>query len=288
MSLFERVMRHPIAVGIGLIALFFLIANTVLFVPETSQGVVLRFGKPIGTINRYRAGEQFGRSDAGLYLIAPLLDQVIWIDKRVRDVEMQRQLVLSNDQQRLNVDAFARFRIIDPLKMFATATTENRVTDSLSPILGSVLRNELGKRKFAELLSPERSQIMENIRRALDTKAAQYGAQVVDVRIKKTNPPEGPPLDSAFERMKSEREQEATTLQAEGYKQAQIIRAQSDAQAAGIYAAAYGKDPKFYDFYRAMQSYRHTFGVDGSKPEGQSAIILSPSNDYLREFRGGR
>ena len=288
MSVIERMVRHPIAVALSLLFAAFIIANAVLFVPETAQGVVLRLGEPIGTINRYRNGEQFGRSDAGLYVIAPVLDQVIWIDKRVRDVEMQRQLVLSNDQQRLNVDAFARFRIVDPLRMYSAAKTENRVTDSLAPILGSVLRNELGKRKFAELLSPERSQIMENIRRALDIKARQYGAQIVDVRIKKTNPPEGPPLDSAFERMKSAREQEALTLQAEGYKQAQIIRAEADANAAGIYATAYGKDPKFYDFYRAMQSYRHTFGADGSKPEGQSSIVLSPGNDYLREFRGGR
>ena len=280
--------RIPVALALGLIALVFLIANTILFVPETLQGVVLRFGEPVGSINRYRQGEQFGHSDAGLYAIIPLFDQVIWIDKRVRDVEMQRQLVLSNDQQRLNVDAFARFRIVDPLKMYAAAKTENRVTDSLAPILGSVLRNELGKRKFAELLSPERSQIMENIRRALDTKASQYGARVIDVRIKKTNPPEGAPLDSAFDRMRSARKQEALTIEAQGFKQAQIIRADADAQAAGIYATAYGKDPKFYDFYRAMQSYKHTFGADGSTPQGQSSIILSPSNDYLREFRGGK
>lgn len=288
MSLVGRLLRHPIAFGLSLLAAVVIIANTVLFVPETLQGVVLRFGEPVGTINRYRPGEQFGHSDAGLYLILPGFDQVIWLDKRVRDVAMERQLVLSNDQQRLNVDAFARFRIVDPLKMYSAAKTEDRVTDSLSPILGSVLRDELGKRKFAELLSPERSQIMENIRRALDTKAKQYGAQIVDVRIKKTNPPEGPPLDSAFERMRSAREQEAATLQAQGYKQAQIIQAEADAQAAGIYASAYGKDPKFYDFYRAMQSYRHTFGVDGTKPEGQTSIVLSPGNDYLREFRGGR
>ena len=285
-AMIERVLRNPLAWGIGLIAFAFLIANTVLFVPETRQGVVLRFGEPVGSINKYRPGETFGRSDAGLYLIIPLFDQVIWIDKRVRDVEMQRQLVLSNDQQRLNVDAFARFRIVDPLKMYAAAKTEDAVTTSLAPILGSVLRNELGKRKFAELLSPERSKIMENIRRALDAKASQYGAQVVDVRIKKTNPPEGAPLDSAFDRMRSAREQEALTLQAQGYKQAQIIRAEADAEAAGVYAAAYGKDPKFYDFYRAMQSYRTSFGVDRPIP-GQSSIILSPSNDYLREFRGG-
>ena len=187
---------------------------------------------------------------------------------------------------RLNVDAFARYRIVDPLRMYAAAKTEDRVSDALQPILGSAVRNELGKHQFAELLSPERGEIMQNIRRALDLQAANYGAEIVDVRIKKTDPPEGAPLDSTYERMRSARRQEALTIQAGGLRQAQIIRADADAQAAGIYATAYNKDPSFYDFYRAMQSYRHTFGADGSNPSGQSSIILSPGNEYLHQFRG--
>ncbi len=288
MTMFERFVRNPALFGIAALATLFLAANTLSVVPETRQGVVLWLGQPVRIVNRYQPGVQFGGAGAGLLAIVPFFESVIWVDKRVRDVEMQSQQVLSTDQLRMNVDAFARFRVVDPLRMYSAAQTGDRVTNSLQPILASVVRNELGKRRFVELLSPERGEIMGNIRRALDVQARNYGAEIVDVRIKQTNPSEGAPLESAYEQMRSARKQEALTIQAQGLKQAQIIRADADAEAAGIYAAAYGKDPKFYDFYRAMQSYEHTFGADGSQPTGQSSIILSPGNDYLREFRGGR
>jgi membrane protease subunit HflC len=202
---------------------------------------------------------------------------------------MDRQQVLSTDQLRLQVDAFARYRIVDPLRMFISARTEERVSEQLKPILGSAMRNELGKRPFAALLSPERGQMMDNIQSALNRVARQYGAEIVDVRIKRADLPEGTPLQSAYQRMQTAREQEARSIRAQGLKQAQIIRAEADAEAASTYAEAFGKDPDFYDFYRAMQSYEATFLNDGSgKDMGRSSIILSPSNDYLREFRGRR
>ena len=283
----SQLLRNPIALGIIGILLLILISSTFVVATETRQGVVLRFGEPVRIINRYRAGEQFGNSGAGLVAIIPFAERVIWIDKRVRDVDMEPQQVLSTDQLRLNVDAFARYRIVDPLRMVITARTEENVSDALRPILGSALRNELGKQQVVALLSPERSAVMQNIRTGLDRVARQYGAEIVDVRIKKTDLPEGTPLESAYERMRTARRQEALTIQANGLKEAQIIRADADAQAAGVYAVAFNKDPKFYDFYRAMQSYRHTFGVDGSVATGQSSIIMDKSNDYLREFRGG-
>jgi modulator of FtsH protease HflC len=287
MNNWRAIMRSPIALAVAGVALLLLVSNTFAIVPETRQGVVLRFGEPVRIINRYRPNEQFGQTGAGLVAFIPFFEQVIWIDKRVRDVEMERQQVISNDQLRLNIDAFARFRIVNPLRMAVTARTEDNVADQLRPILGSALRNELGKRQFLALLSPERGAVMSNIRIGLNRVAAQYGAQVIDVRIKKADLPEGTPLESAYERMRTARTQEALTIRAKGTRDAQIIRADADAQAAGIYASAFNKDPKFYDFYRAMQSYRQTFGVD--RPTGsQSSIILSPSNDYLREFRGGR
>ena len=202
---------------------------------------------------------------------------------------MDSQQVLSTDQLRLQVDAFARYRIVDPLRMFISARTEERVSDQLRPILGSALRNELGKRPFAALLSPERGQMMENIERALNRVAKQYGAEIVDVHIKRADLPEGTPLESAYQRMQTARQQEARSIRAQGLKQAQIIRAEADAEAANTYAEAFGKDPDFYEFYRAMQSYETTFINDGSGGEqGRSSIILSPSNEYLREFRGRR
>ncbi len=287
MTDWRTMLRSPVALAVAAIALLFLVANTFAIVPETRQGVVLRFGEPVRIINRFRPNEQFGNTGAGLVAFVPFFEQVIWIDKRVQDVEMERQQVISNDQLRLNIDAFARFRIVNPLRMAVTARTEANVADALKPILGSALRNELGKRPFAALLSPERGAVMNNIRIGLNRVAAQYGAQVIDVRIKKADLPEGTPLDSAYERMRTARTQEALTIRAKGQRDAQIIRADAEAQAASIYALAFNKDPQFYDFYRAMQSYRLTFGVDRANT-GQSSIILSPSNDYLREFRGGR
>jgi modulator of FtsH protease HflC len=284
----SNLIRNPLVALIAVVALILLFSSAFSIVPETRQGVVLNLGKPVRIINGYKPGEQFGSTGAGLIATIPFFENVIWIDKRLRDVDMPSQQVLSTDQYRLNVDAFARYRIVDPLRMYMAARTEDRVADQIAPILGSVVRSELGKRQYRELLSPERSQIMANVRRALDAQARQYGVLIVDVRIKATDPPEGAPLDAAFERMKSARTQEARTIEAEGSKQAQIIRADADAQAAGVYAAAFGKDSDFYDFYRAMQSYEHTFGVDGTTATGQSSIILSPNNDYLREFRGRR
>jgi membrane protease subunit HflC len=285
----SRIVRNPIALAFAAIALLILIGSTFAIVPETKQAVIVRFGEVQRIINPYRAGVPFGRTNAGLIARVPFIEQIVWIDKRILSIPMERQQVLSTDQLRLQVDAFARYRIVDPLQMYISAGSEERVSDQLKPILGSALRNELGKRPFAALLSPERGQLMQNIKRALDRVAGQYGAEIVDVRIKRADLPGGAPLDSAFQRMRTARQQEARSIQAQGAKQAQIIRAEADAEAANIYAEAFGKDPDFYDFYRAMQSYESTFVNNGSgQPQGRSSIILSPQNDYLREFRGRR
>jgi membrane protease subunit HflC len=251
--------------------------------------VIVRFGEPQRIINRYLPDDRFGGPGAGLVARIPFVEQIVWIDRRILSLDLQNQPVLSTDQLRVQVDAFARYRIVDPLRMFISARTEEAVSDQLRPILGSALRNELGKRPFAALLSPERGQLMDNIQNALNRVARQYGAEIVDVRIKRADLPEGTPLESAFQRMQTARQQEARSIRAQGAKQAQLIRADADAEASSTYAEAYGKDPDFYDFYRAMQSYETTFLNDGSGGDmGRSSIILSPDNDYLREFRGRR
>lgn len=278
-------MRNPILLALAAIFVLLILGSTIAIVPETKQGVIVRFGEPQTILNRYQPKEDFGRTGAGIILRVPFIDQIVWIDKRVLSVEMERQQVLSTDQLRLQVDAFARYRIVDPLRMYIAAGSEERVSDALRPILGSALRNELGKRPFAALLSPERGQVMDNIEAGLNRVARQYGAQIVDVRIKRADLPDGAPLESAFTRMRTAREQEALTIRAQGAKQAQIIRAEADANAARIYAESYGKDPDFYDFYRAMQSYRYTFAPERS---GQTSIILSPDNEFLRQFQGRR
>jgi len=276
-------MKNPILLAIVATVLLILIGSTVSIVPETRQAVVLRFGEPVRIYNAYKPNEDFGTTGAGVKLRIPFIDQVVWIDKRVQSVAMERQQVLSTDQLRLQVDAFARYRITDPRRMFISAGSEERVVDALRPILGSALRNELGRRQFTLLLSPERTEVMDNIRRSLNRVAAQYGAEIIDVRIMRADLPDGTPLQSAFQRMRTAREQEALTIRAEGAKRAQIIRAEADATASKTYAASFGKDPQFYDFYRAMQSYRTTFADDA---KGETSAILSADNDYLRQFRG--
>ena len=181
----ELFRRHPLASGFAAFLLLVLLLSSVAVVPETSQGVISRFGKPVRIVNRYKDGEQFGGRGAGLAFRIPFAENLVWIDKRVRDIDMERQQVLSTDQLRLEVDAFARYRIVDPLRMYITARgSEDRVEAALRPILGSQLRNELGKRPFASLLSPEREGAMENIRIGLDRVARQYGAEIIDIRIK--------------------------------------------------------------------------------------------------------
>ena len=282
----DFVRRHPMMTGLIALFLLFLLTSTIAIVPETRQGIVVRFGKPVRIVNRFEPGQPFGSVGAGVAWRIPFAENVVWLDKRVRDIDMERQQVLSTDQLRLEVDAFARYRIVDPLRMYISARTEDRVESALRPILGSQLRNELGKRPFASLLSPEREGVMENIRAGLDRAARQYGVAIIDVRIKKADLPDGTPLQSAYNRMITARQQEARSIRAEGAKRAQIIRAEADAQAAQTYAAAFGKDPEFYDFYRAMQSYQTTFLGDGNEKPAPTTVILSPQNDYLKEFSG--
>jgi len=275
--------RHKpalIAAGVVVVALL----SSVTIVPETEQAVIVRFGEPVRVVNRFRPNTDFGGTGAGLIFRVPFAERLVRIDKRVLSVDMERQQVLSTDQQRIEVDAYARFRIIDPVRMVRSAGTTERVEEQLQPILSSVLRQELGKRTFGSLLTAERGQAMSNIRIGLDREAREYGAQVIDVRIKRADLPDGTPLESAFTRMAAAREQEATTIAAQGQKNAQIIRATAEADAAKIYAAAFNKDPAFYDFYRSMQSYMVTFA--NPKNTGQSTILLSPDSDYLRQFKG--
>lgn len=282
-----RLGRNPIA--LGFIALFVLILAGMTFsvVPETKQAVIVRFGDVDRTVNRYQPGAAYGRTGAGLIARIPFAEEIHWIDKRILSLPMDRQQVLSTDQLRLQVDAFARYRIVDPVRMYIAAGSEEQVSDQLRPILGSSLRNELGKRPFAALLSPERGQMMDNIQNALNRVAQQYGAEIIDVRIKRADLPDGTPLESAYQRMQTARQQEARSIRAQGSKQAQIIRAEADAEASRIYADAFGKDPDFYEFYRAMQSYERSFVNNGSdQPMGRSSIILSPQNEYLKEFSG--
>jgi membrane protease subunit HflC len=277
------IVRNPLPWAIGLLVLFVVLANSLFRVSETTQAIVLRLGKPERIVNGFDPRERFGSIEAGLQLKVPFIENVVRIDKRVLDLDMPEQTVLSTDQLRLVVDAFARFRIVDPQKMYQTVGTEERAKDALARILASRLRNELGRKRFDELLSPERTALMDDIQASVNKQARQYGAEIIDVRIKRADLPTGAPLDSAYTRMRSARAQEALTIRAQGGKQAQLVVAEADANAARIYAESFGKDPDFYAFYRAMQAYREAF-KDGSG----TSMVLTPNNEFLREFEGRR
>lgn len=282
----EFLRQRPILSAVTALVLLLVVVSSFPIVPETKQAVVVRFGKPARILNRYEPGRPIGAAGAGISYRIPGAEQIVWIDKRVQDVDMQRQQVLSTDQRRLEVDAFARYRIVDPLLMYIRARNEEQLRDQLRPILGSEVRNELGRVEFAALLTPERQGIMESVKKSLNVIARQYGAQIIDVRIKKTDLPDGTPLQSAYDRMRTARQQEARSIRAQGAKQAQIIRAEADAEAARTYAASFGKDADFYDFYRAMQSYQTTFIGDGQDKASPTSIVMSPDNAYLKEFAG--
>ncbi len=170
--------------------------------------------------------------------------------------------------------------------MVETAGSTERVAEALQPILNSVLRQRLGTRSFQALLTAERSAAMEKSAQGLDREAREYGAQVIDVRIKRADLPAGRPLETAFTRMETARKQESDTIRAQGSKQAQIIRGEAQAEASAHLCRGVRQDPEFYDFYRAMQSYDAVF-ADGSAAS-ESSIILSPDNEYLRQFQGRR
>ncbi|GAB5348275.1 protease modulator HflC [Alteriqipengyuania sp. 357] len=280
-SVWDRYRAIILVVGIVIVALLM----SIFIVPEEEQAVIVRTGEPVATVNTIG-----GDANAGLYLRVPFIDSVRMVDKRLLDLEMNDEEVLSADQQRLLVNAYARFRIVDPVRMVERAGSTDGVRNALEPILNSVLRQELGRRTFQSMLTAERGNALANVRANLDRQARQYGAEVVDVKIMRTDLPEAP-LQSAFRRMESDREREARTIRAGGSRDARIIRAEADAQAARIYAESFGQDPDFYDFYRAMQSYDSTFETSrdpATQPQSESSIILSPENEYLRQFRGRR
>lgn len=280
----EHIWENYKAAVISIFVLIALAFSSLFVVSEDEQAVIIRTGEPHSVVNIYRPDVPFGETKAGIWWRIPILDNVQMVDRRVLDLDMEQQEVLTSDQQRLQVDAYARFRIIDPVQMIENAGTEENVALQLAPILTSVLRQELGRRTFASLLTAERGTAMQRIRDTLDTQARQYGAQVIDVQIKRADLPEGTPLTAAFTRMQSDRQEEAETIRAQGRKNAQIIRAEAEAAAASTYADAYGKDPEFYDFYRAMESYRRTF----EQGTGESSMVLDQDSEYFRQFRGRR
>ncbi|HZU62068.1 MAG TPA: SPFH domain-containing protein [Novosphingobium sp.] len=281
--------RWPLALGGALAAA---LALSLVQVGENEQAVVLRLGDPVRVINGWQPGSAPGTGTAGLAWRLPLLDRVVRVDRRVLWLAVNQQQVLSADQQRLEVDAYARYRIVDPVRMLRTAGTAARLDEQLAPILATLLRQGLATEGFAALLAAGDGPLPDRLRAALDREARGYGVQVIALGIKGARLPDGAPLDDALARMQTSHEEEATAIRAEGEKNAQMIGADAQAQAARIYAASFGKDPQFYDFYRAMKSYETTLAApptgsaEAGQQQGTTTFVLTPDTDYLRQFTG--
>jgi modulator of FtsH protease HflC len=284
-------MRLNLAGGViaALIIVALIVAYGALFtVYQTRQALVVRLGQPVRIV-----------TEPGLHSKIPLIDSVISIDKRILDLENPAQEVIASDQKRLVVDAFARYRIKEPLKFYQTVGTVDGANLQLSTLLNSALRRVLGEATLTQVVRDQREHLMAKVREQLDTEAQAFGISVVDVRIRRADLPEQN-SQAVYQRMQTERQQEAAQLRAQGAQRAQEIRAKADrevtvlladAQSKGeqtrgegdgernrIFAEAYGKDPDFFSFYRSMQAYEA-----GMRPN-DTRMLLKPDSEFFRYF----
>jgi membrane protease subunit HflC len=283
--------RFPVVLGliIGALALI-LILSSLFTVHQSEQALVIQFGKPQRSVE-----------EPGLHFKLPLIQEVVYFDKRVLDFDARPEEVPTLDQKQLVVDAFARFRIVDPLKFFQTVNNEQGIQSRLTTIISSNLRRVLGEVQMSRVLTEERASLMRNIRESVNREAAGFGVDVIDVRIRRVDLPEEN-SQAIFARMKTQREQEARRIRAEGGKEAQVVRAEADkeqrvivaearrkaeilrgegeAQSTKIYAEAYGRDAEFFDFWRSMQALSR--GLAGNT----TAFVGSPEGAFFRYFNG--
>lgn len=277
------------------IALAFLGLNSLFTMNERQQGLVLQFGEPKRVIQ-----------SSGLHFKLPLIQNVVRYDVRILEYDLPIEEVIAVDKKRMLIDSFTRFKIIDPLEFYKTVGTESSVRNRLNSNVISSLRRVVGKVTLEELLSEERSKIMEDIKVEVNNEASRFGIEVVDIRIRRADLPEAN-SQAIYERMISERVREAKEFRAKGSEIAQKIRAEADkertvilaeatkkseilkgegeSESVNIYANAFKQDPDFYSFYRSMQAYGNVLGEDGT------TMILSPDSEFLEFFnnsKGGR
>lgn len=269
-----------------------LLASTSLFiVDERQQALVLRWGKP-------REPNPV-ITDPGLKFKVPFMDRVVMFSDQVLGYDSPPREIPTVDQKQLMVDAFARYRIVDPLKFYQTVITVDGVQSRLESIIGSNLRKTIGKVTLTRVLTDERSTLMEEIASAVNEEAASFGVNVVDVRIKRVDLPQTN-SEAIFRRMQTQRQQEARKIRAEGDRDAQFIRAdaektarvilaeanqdqqilrgEGEAQAEAIYREAYSVDQEFFEFYRTLQALR-----EAAKAE-TTTYVGSPNSDLLEMF----
>ncbi len=276
--------------GAGLVILY-LISATLFTVHQTEIALVLQFGKPIRVIDH-----------PGLQVKIPIVQNVVIYDRRILDLEPPPEEVIASDQKRLVVDTYARFKITDPLQFFQSAGTEANFDARLAAIISASLRRVIGNVDLQAVISAQRANIMRQIRDDVNGQAKSYGIDVVDVRLRRADLPEGN-TQAIYERMKAERQREAAQYRAQGaqqaqqikadadrqrveiladaQKQSQILRGQGDADSIKIYADAYGNDPNFFSFYRSLQAYRESLTAQGT------TLVLSPDSEFFKYLEGG-
>jgi membrane protease subunit HflC len=273
-----------ILIGLAAVAVFF----SAYIVHQNEQALVLRFGEPKKVVKK-----------PGLKWRIPFIDQVEIYDKRILDLDTAPQEAIAKDQKRLVVDAFARYKIVDPLKFYQTLRYQDGVRSRLGPIVESALRRVLGSATFVEIVRDKREELMKRIATQVNQEGEEFGLEVVDVRMKRADLPEQN-SKSVFERMRAEREREAAEFRAEGAaaanrikatadRQATVIRAEAsrkgeetrgegDAARNRIYAEAYTRDPDFFEFYRSMQAYEKGLKSDDTR------LLISPDSQFFKYF----
>ena len=273
----------PILVVLGVVAY-----GSLFVVQEINQAIVLQFGDPKKIITK-----------PGLNFKIPFIQNVVYLDRRVLNLDNPPEEVIAADQKRLIVEAFARFKIVDPVKFYISVGNERVARSRLATIINSRIRSVLGTQELATLLSVDRAVHMATIQNDVNTEAQNFGITIVDVRIKRADLPQAN-SEAIFKRMQTEREREAKEFRAQGAeiaakitstadkevtvilananKQSEIMKGEGDGQRNKIFASAFGRDPQFFAFYRAMQSYEKAL------IGGDTSLILSPDSDFFKFF----
>jgi len=265
-----------------------LFLSTMFTVDQRQQVLILQFGEPIRTINK-----------PGIKFKVPLLQNAVFFDKRIIDLGISEQEVIASDQKRLIINAFAKYKITDPLKFYTTVGTTQGFANKISGILDSSLRQVIGEVTLSELLTENRSNIMAKIKDVVSTASEIFGVEIVDVRIMRADLPKEN-SDAIYARMQTEREKEAREIRANGAEEADKIRAAADkertiilaeakknaditrgngeAESNKIYANSYGRDPEFADFYRSMSAYKEALNSEKTK------MVISPDGEFFKYF----
>lgn len=277
---------------IGVIAslfILFVLLDGVYILDQRKSALVLQLGQPV----KYE-------TEPGLKFKLPILQNLIFFDKRIQNLVADTTEVIASDQKTMRVDAFTKYKIIDGLKFYQAAKDDRGFKARLAPILDSSLRQVLGGYQFRALLSDDRAHIMVKIKDIVNKEAADFGIQVIDVRIMRADLPDKS-REAVYDRMRSEREKEAKEIRAEGAEQAQkimataekdkliilaeakkkgeILRGEGDSEAIRSFALSFGKDPEFFDFYRSLQAYKKSISKDNSR------VILSTDSEFMKYFK---